>query len=74
MLVTASIIFFAVTVRGLGMALSLGGACMMASLSTGRNTVLQSLIVSFCITAFSILVFVVGLRLPYPVIGPWLGG
>jgi Tripartite tricarboxylate transporter TctB family len=73
-LVTASIVFFALTVRGLGMAPSLGGATILAALSTDRNSPLVAILLSLCLTAFCILVFVVALRLPYPIIGPWLGG
>ena len=73
-LVTASIVFFALTVRGLGMAPALGGATMLAALSTDRNSPLFAIVLSLCLTAFCILVFVFALRLPYAVIGPWLGG
>lgn len=71
-LVTASIVFFAVTARGLGMALALGGATVMAAMSSNRLSFVGTLITSVCLTTFSILVFVYALRLPYPVIGPWL--
>jgi hypothetical protein len=73
-LVTASIVFFALTVRGLGMAAALGGATILAALSSDRNSPLFAIGLSACLTAFCILVFIVGLRLPYPIIGPWLGG
>lgn len=70
-LVSASIVFFALTVRGLGMAPALGGATVLAALSA-RNAPLFALILSLCLTAFCVLVFVYALRLPYAVIGPWL--
>lgn len=73
-LVTASIVFFALTVRGLGMAPALGGATILAALSSDRNSLLFAIGLSLCLTAFCILVFIVALRLPYPIIGPWLGG
>jgi hypothetical protein len=73
-LVTASIVFFALTVRGLGMAVALGGATVLAALSTDRNSPLVAIAISLVLTTFCILVFVVALRLPYPIIGPWLGG
>ena len=71
-LVTASIVFFAVTVRGLGMALALGGATVMAAMSSKRLSFVGTLITSASLTTFSVLVFIYALRLPYPVIGPWL--
>ena len=73
-LVTASILFFALTVRGLGMAGALGGATILAALSSDRNSPAFALVVSLCLTTASILIFVYALRLPYPVIGPWLNG
>jgi hypothetical protein len=73
-LVTASILFFALTVRGLGIAGALGGATILAALSTSRNSPAFALVVSLCLTTLSILIFVYALRLPYPVIGSWLRG
>lgn len=71
-LVTAAIIFFAATIRGLGVAFGLGGAVLLASLSTEKNSFLQSLIISAVFTAASIVVFIWLLGIPLPVIGPWL--
>jgi hypothetical protein len=71
-LVTASIIFFAATIRGLGVALGLGGAVLLAALSTEKNSFLQSLAISVVFTALSIVVFVWALGITLPVIGPWL--
>ncbi len=71
-LILLGIVFFAVTVRGLGLAISLGGATIMAGLSSGRMSILSAILVSAVLTAFCILVFVTALGLPYPVIGPWL--
>jgi hypothetical protein len=73
-LVTASIVFFALTVRGLGMAPALGGATLLAALSTDRNSPLVAIGLSLGLTAFCLLAFIVALRLPYAIIGPWLGG
>ena len=73
-LVTASIVFFALTVRGLGIGPALGGATLLAALSTDRNSLLAALLLSAGLTAFCLVVFVVALRLPYAIIGPWLGG
>jgi hypothetical protein len=73
-LVTASIVFFALTVRGLGIGPALGGATLLAALSTDRNPALAAILLSAGLTAFCLLVFVVALRLPYAIIGPWLAG
>lgn len=72
LLVFGSIVFFAVTVRGLGFMLALTGSSVMATLSTGRLGLLGTLLLSVAIAAFGTAVFVYGLKLPYPVVGPWL--
>lgn len=74
MLVTVSIVFFAATVRGLGMAPALGGAAFAAALSSGRMSLPGSVALGVLLAAFCILVFLYALQLPYPVIGPWLKG
>jgi len=71
-LVSAAILFFAVTVRGLGMAPALAGATFFAALSSGRMSWPGAILLALCLTAFCVLLFLFALRLPYPVLGPWL--
>ena len=73
-LVAASLLFFALTVRGLGMAIALAGTTFLAALSTSRNSVRAAAALAAGLAAFGVLVFIYALRLPYPVIGPWLRG
>jgi hypothetical protein len=73
-LIVGSIVFFAVTVRGFGLAPSLALATFMAGMSSGRMTAVPAALLSIVLTAFCVLVFITALGLPYPVIGPWLGG
>ena len=70
-LVTLSIVFFAATVRGLGMAPALGVATFIAALSSGRLTLWDALALSAVLTTLCVLIFLYALQLPYPVIGPW---
>ncbi len=72
LLVTASIVFFAVTVRGLGLALGLGISVMMASLATEKNSFLQSFLIAAVFTVIAIGVFIYALGIPFAVIGPWI--
>ncbi|CAH1694054.1 putative tricarboxylate transport protein TctB [Hyphomicrobiales bacterium] len=72
-LVTGAALFFGMTVRGLGMAPSLLIATFMATMATGQLTPRQALLLSVILTLFNIGVFVFALRLPYAIIGPWLG-
>lgn len=71
-LVAGSIFFFALTVRGLGMAGALFGATIMAARSSGLLGWRGSIVLAAVMTAFSVVVFIHLLGLPYPVIGPWL--
>jgi hypothetical protein len=73
-LVTLSIFVFALTVRGLGLAPTLFVATLLAALASGRLSLAGAGLLAVCMTAFSVGVFIYALRLPYPVIGPWLGG
>jgi len=71
-LITAAIVFFALTVRGLGMAPALGIATFVASMASGRLSPRGALLLAIGLTTFCIVVFLYALRLPYPVIGVWL--
>jgi putative tricarboxylic transport membrane protein len=73
-LVTASVLFFAVTVRKLGLGPAVAGATILAALSSRRMSSAGALALGLCLAAFCVAVFVYGLGLPYPVIGPWLRG
>jgi hypothetical protein len=73
-LVTGSVLFFGLTVRLLGFAPSLLVSTFVAGLATGRLKPAPALVLSAVVTVFSIAIFVIGLGMPYPVIGPWLGG
>jgi hypothetical protein len=71
-LVTASIIYFSATIRGLGAVFGLGGAVLLAALSTEKNSLAQSLTIAAVFTAMAIIIFIYLLGIPIPVIGPWL--
>ncbi len=71
-LVAVAIVFFAVTVRGLGMAPALSLATLAAALAYGRLSLSGSLLLAAGLSAFCVLLFLYVLQLPYPVIGPWL--
>lgn len=73
-LVVASILFFALTVHGLGFAPALVGTGFLAAMSSGKLSWLPALVVAVAIAAFGSLVFVYGIKLPYPLIGRWILG
>lgn len=71
-LIAVAIVFFAVTVRGLGMAPALIGATLMGGLASGRLSLRGCVALAIGLSAFCVVVFIYAMQLPYPVIGPWL--
>ena len=71
-LVLGTILFFAATIRGLGFIPVVLIAAFATALSSSRNTWLSSLIISAGLCVLCLLIFVVGLGMIVPLIGPWL--
>ena len=71
-LVMAAIVFFGLTVRGLGFVPALFGTVLMSSLASRQVSLKLAIIVSLALTAFSTLAFVGALGLPYPLLGRWI--
>lgn len=71
--ILVSPIFFALTVRGLGFVASIFFTALIASFASYRMTWLRALILAVAVTAFTTVVFVLGLGLPFRLTGPWLG-
>ena len=74
LLVTAAVIWFAVTIDGLGMLLAAFGTVVLASWARSGVRWWQPLVVGAVLTLASWLIFVVGLQLRVPLVGDWLGG
>lgn len=68
-LVVAAVLFFAVTVRPLGMLPALLVSTMLAAYSTKQATFRSAMVLSILLTIFNIGLFIYALRLPYPVFG-----
>lgn len=66
-------IFFGLTVQGLGFIAAIFFTALIASFASERMRPLRAVIIAAGVTAFSTLVFVNGLGLPFRMIGPWLG-
>lgn len=71
-LLTAALLFFGLTVRGLGVAASLLGTSLLASLARGRTPLVEVLVISVSLTVFSVVLFIYVLQLRLPLTGPWL--
>lgn len=74
LLVSVAVIFFAVTLRGLGFVPAVFVTVLGTCLASRMNTVPGAILIAIGLTVISTVIFVVGLRLQVPLIGPWLGG
>jgi hypothetical protein len=66
-------IFFGLTVQGLGFIPAIFITALIASFASERMRPLRAVLIAAGVTAFSTLVFVKGLGLPFRMFGPWLG-
>jgi hypothetical protein len=73
-LLVAAVLFFGLTVRGLGLAPSTFGAALLSVFASRRTGVVAAVLVSVGLTALCVLVFVVALSLRLPLLGPWIRG
>lgn len=68
------VVFFGVTLRGLGFVISLSLAVFFTSIASAHFKWWVSLVNVAVITFFGWLIFIWGLGLPIQVWGPWVGG
>ena len=73
-LVTLSALVFGFIVRSAGLALALPLLVMIGALASSQFRLASTLIMAAGLTIFCILVFIEGLGIPLPIIGPWFGG
>ena len=71
-LVTAAILFFGITVRGLGVVGALFGASLLAALARSQTSWKEALVIAGGITALSVVIFIFALQLRLPLVGPWI--
>ncbi len=72
-LILAAVLFFGLTVRGLGLVPSTFVTALMAAFASRRTGVVAALLISVGLTVLCVLVFVVALSLRLALLGPWLG-
>lgn len=70
--ITAGLLFFGLTVRGLGVIGALFGASMLASVARSQTSLREALVISIGLTVLSVVVFIVALQLRLPLIGSWI--
>jgi hypothetical protein len=71
-LILGSIVVFGLTVRGLGLVPAVFVTALIASLASQRTGTLGALLLAVTLTVLCVLIFVVGLSLRLPLLGPWL--
>jgi Tripartite tricarboxylate transporter TctB family len=73
-LVTLSVVVFGFVVRGAGLVVALPLLVIINAYASTRFRWRTALIMAVGLTIFCALVFVEGLGIPLPIVGPWLGG
>jgi hypothetical protein len=71
-LISAAVLFFGFSVRRLGLAPALFVAVFLAALSSQRMRLIEAVALAVGMTLFCVLIFVWGLGMPVPLLGPWL--
>ena len=71
-LLVVAILFFGLTVRGLGLAPSLFVTSLLAAFAGHRTGVLPAIAIAGGLTALCVLIFVLALQLRLELIGPWV--
>ena len=71
-LVTVPVVLFGLTLRGLGLAPILVLVVLLTAWASRRATLRSSLPLALGIAAFCSVLFIKGLGLPLPLVGPWL--
>ena len=71
-LIVAALLFFGITVRGLGVAGALFGTTLLAALARDRTAPLEALAIAIGLTLLSVVLFIYVLQLRLPLTGPWL--
>jgi hypothetical protein len=74
LLISMPIIFFGLTLRGLGLVLSLGITVFATTFAYRNWNASVAIATTLALIAASILIFVYGLGLPLSLFGPWVGG
>lgn len=71
-LIMGALVFFGMTVRGLGLAPSLFVTSFMSAFASKRTGLIGALLLAAFLTLISMLIFVEALGLPLPMLGPWM--
>ena len=73
-LITLAVVVFGLGIRPLGLGPSMGLAVFISALASGKFKLHVGLLSAGIMVLFTWAVFIKGLGLPLPMLGPWLGG
>ena len=73
-LLLAALLFFGYTVRGLGVVPALLVTIFLSAMAGHRARLIPAVVIAGCLTALSVLIFIVALQLRLAYFGPWLQG
>lgn len=71
-LITAALLFFGLTVRGLGVVAALFGAALLTALARSQTSLREAFLIAIGLTVLSVLIFIVALQLRLPLVGSWI--
>jgi putative tricarboxylic transport membrane protein len=72
--IVGSVVLFGLTVRGLGLLISLPLLVICSAFASSRFGWRSSITLAAGLTAFCVFVFLKGLGVPLPMLGTWIGG
>jgi hypothetical protein len=72
LLMVLALLFFGLTVRGLGLVPATAVTAMLTALASYRTSVLAAVATAAGLTVLCVLIFVLALQLRLPLFGPWL--
>ena len=71
-LLTAALLFFGITIRGLGVVGALFGTSLLAALARSATSIRDAALLAVGVTALSVLIFIFALQLRLPLVGDWI--
>jgi hypothetical protein len=71
-LIVLALLFFGLTVRGLGLVPATAVTALLTALASYRTGILAAVAIAAGLTVLCVLIFVVALQLRLPLFGPWL--
>ncbi|MGH7929658.1 MAG: tripartite tricarboxylate transporter TctB family protein [Candidatus Binatia bacterium] len=73
LMVVGATLLFGFTVRGAGMAVALPILVIFSAAASSRFRLIPTLLMAAGLTLFCVMVFLKGLGVPLPIVGPWFG-